>query len=116
MTPKGFTAFRAGQAVPRAGVPELPFADFRRAVVDATPGGLRVAALFGDAPAEASSVDLYAVLADAAHGLLRVGKTTLDSDHFPSLTLDCPSPPILPSLLHKKAPLETCLRVVDRSM
>ena len=36
------------------------------------------------------SVDLYAVLADSAAALLRVGKTTLDSDRFPSLTPDCP--------------------------
>ena len=38
----------------------------------------------------AATVDLYAVLADSARGLLRVGKTTLDADRFPSLTPDCP--------------------------
>ena len=53
-------------------------------------GGQRVAALFGDAPSSADRVDLYAVLADGARGLLRVGKTMLDTDRFPSLTPDCP--------------------------
>lgn len=90
MNPNGFAGFRAGQAVPRTWVPELPFADFRRTVAEAAAGGLRVAALFGDSPAEAGGVDLYAVLADAAHALLRVGKTTLNSVRFPALTPDCP--------------------------
>ena len=35
-------------------------------------------------------MELYAVLADSVRALLRVGKTTLDSDRFPSLTPDCP--------------------------
>jgi Ni,Fe-hydrogenase III large subunit len=34
-------------------------------------------------------VDLYAVLADSTRALLRVGRTTLASDTFPSLTPDC---------------------------
>jgi Ni,Fe-hydrogenase III large subunit len=33
---------------------------------------------------------LYAVLADNGRGLLRVGKTTVTGDRFPSLTPDCP--------------------------
>jgi len=53
-------------------------------------GGQRVVALFGDAPTSTERVDLYAVLADSARGLLRVGKATLDTDRFPSLTPDCP--------------------------
>jgi Ni,Fe-hydrogenase III large subunit len=35
-------------------------------------------------------VDLYAVLADSARAFLRVGRTTLESDDFTSLTPDCP--------------------------
>ena len=58
--------------------------------MDAVAGGQRVAALFGDAPTRPASVDLYAVLADSARACLRVGKTTLDADRFPSLTPDCP--------------------------
>jgi Ni,Fe-hydrogenase III large subunit len=90
MNPNGFTGFRSGQAIPRAGVPELPFADFRRTIVDGVARGLRVAALFGDAPSAGGCVELYAVLADAAHALLLVGRSTLNSDCFPSLTPDCP--------------------------
>ena len=85
-----FAALRTGQAIPRAQVPQLPFADFRRTVVDAVKSGQRVAALFGDVADSSGGVDLYAVLADSARGLLRVGTTTLDSDQFPSLTPDCP--------------------------
>jgi Ni,Fe-hydrogenase III large subunit len=58
--------------------------------VNASAGGQRVAALFGDDPGSNGTVDLYAVLADNTRSLLRVGKTTLDSDRFPSMTADCP--------------------------
>jgi Ni,Fe-hydrogenase III large subunit len=91
MNADGFAACRAGQAIPRGWVPHLPFADFRRVVVDAVAGGLRVAALFGDASDAADGVDVYAVLADVGHALLRVGRTTVDRDHFSSLTPDCPA-------------------------
>ena len=50
------------------------------------PAETGVAALFGDLAAGKRPCDLYAVLADRTHGLLRVGKATLDSDRFPSLT------------------------------
>ncbi len=89
-TNPSLAAIRSGQAVPRARVPHLPFADFRRAVVDAYHGGLRVAALFGDVADSSGAVDVYAVLADPARAELRVGKTILDSDRFPSMTPDCP--------------------------
>src|SRR5262249_2386633 len=49
-----------------------------------------VAAFFGNAPPAADRVDLYAVLADAPRALLRVGKTRLEADTFPSLTPECP--------------------------
>jgi Ni,Fe-hydrogenase III large subunit len=85
-----FAGLRNGQTLPRVQIPDLSFADFRHNVVDAVAAGRRVAALFGDAPAGSGAVDLYAVLADSTHALLRVGKTRLDSDHFPSITPDCP--------------------------
>jgi Ni,Fe-hydrogenase III large subunit len=90
MNNDGFAVLHAGHAIPRGQVAQVPFADFRRAVVGAAAGGQRLAALFGGAPAPAEQVDLYAVLADSARGLLRVGKTTLGADRFPSLTPDCP--------------------------
>jgi Ni,Fe-hydrogenase III large subunit len=83
-------ALRNTQAIPLALVPELSFADFREAIVDAVAGGRRIAALFADAPASNSVVNLYGILADSTVGLLRVGKTRLETDHFPSLTPDCP--------------------------
>lgn len=86
----GFTKFRNGQAIPRALIPELSFGDFRRTIFTAVADGQRVAALFGDASSENDDVDLYTVLADSRLSLLRVGKTRLESEAFPSLTRDCP--------------------------
>jgi Ni,Fe-hydrogenase III large subunit len=90
MTARRFAPLRAAQAIPRDQVPHLALADFRRSIVAGVEAGQRVAALFADAPWSNANVDLYAVLADSSRGLLRVGKTTLDSDDFPSLTPDCP--------------------------
>jgi Ni,Fe-hydrogenase III large subunit len=90
MNNQGFAALHARQAIPRGQVPQIPFADFRGSIVDAVAGGQRVAALFGDATDSTGKVDLYAVLADSSRAQLRVGKATLDSDRFPSLTPDCP--------------------------
>ncbi len=84
MSDNGFASLRSGQAIPRGQIPERPMAEFRRAVVDAVARGHRVAALFGDAPASGGPVELYAVLADGTQALLRVVKTTLDADRFPS--------------------------------
>jgi Ni,Fe-hydrogenase III large subunit len=90
MTLQPFSPLRVQQAIPRGEVPHLAFADFRTSILDAVAGGQRVAAFFGDAPDSAGHVDLFAVLADSTRGLLRVGMTTLVSDHFPSLTPECP--------------------------
>src|SRR5258708_18525964 len=90
MNDNGFAVLHTGQAIPRGQVSQVSFQDFRRTIVSAVVNGQRVAALFGDAPTATDRVDLYAVLADSARGLLRVGKVTLDSDRFPSLTPDCP--------------------------
>src|SRR5206468_4246261 len=58
--------------------------------LDSVAAGKRVAALFADAATSTNNVDLYAVIADSAHALLLVGKTSLDADEFPSLTPECP--------------------------
>jgi Ni,Fe-hydrogenase III large subunit len=93
----GFASLRNGQSVPRTDVREIGFADFRQNILDAVADGWRVAAMFGDAPADQVSgpganggVVLYAVLADSERSLLYVGKTRLEGDTFPSLTPDCP--------------------------
>jgi Ni,Fe-hydrogenase III large subunit len=91
MTATGFLKLRSGQAIPKAEIADMDFAHFRQTIIDAVACGQRVSALFGDVPtASAAGVDLYAILADSTHAQLRVGMTTIDSDHFPSLTPDCP--------------------------
>jgi Respiratory-chain NADH dehydrogenase, 30 Kd subunit len=90
MNAHGFAALHPGRAIPRAQIPQRSLEDFRRAIVDAVSGGQRVAALFGSAPDPAGPVDLYVVLADSLHGLLRVARMTFDTDRFPSMTPDCP--------------------------
>jgi Ni,Fe-hydrogenase III large subunit len=90
MSDNGFAALRPGQTLSREKLRPMPFDAFRRAIVEAAAEGKRVAALFGDAPDPARGVDLYAVLADGARGLFRVGRAALDSDRFDSLTPDCP--------------------------
>jgi Ni,Fe-hydrogenase III large subunit len=81
--------FRTGQAIPRGRIPELSLQEFRQSVIDAVTDDLSVVALFGDDSASNGQIDLYAVLADSGHALLSVGKTTLDSDCYPSLTPEC---------------------------
>jgi Ni,Fe-hydrogenase III large subunit len=83
-----FLSLRNGGIVPRNRVPELALPDFRNAILSAVATGDRVSALFGDSAGDA--VDLYAVLADDSRGLLKVGKTRLTDDSFPSLTPECP--------------------------
>ncbi len=90
MNRNSFATLHSGQAIPKEQIEQVPFADFHRTIVAAVEGGQRVAALFGDAPSSPGNVDLYAVLADSTRSLLRVGKTTLDSDCFPSITPECP--------------------------
>jgi Ni,Fe-hydrogenase III large subunit len=84
----GLPALRPGRTMPRSDIPELSVTDFRRAVIEAVSDGQRVAALFADSAA--GPVKLYAVLADSAHALVRLVRTQLDADSYPSLTPDCP--------------------------
>lgn len=86
----GFLPVHVGQRISRQQIPRLELSDFRDAVVDAVYSGRRIAALFGDAPVQDQPIDLYAVLADSARGMLLVARTSLASDEFPSLTPECP--------------------------
>ena len=90
MTVGGFTTIRVGQSIPLARVPDLSATDFRRTITIAVGGGQRVAAFFGHISDTHGNVELYAVLSDAQHAVLRIGKMTIDSDQFPSITPDCP--------------------------
>ena len=90
MTVGGFTTMRIGQSLPRREFPDLSASDFRRTITNAVGGGQHVAAFFGHVSNTHGNVELYAVLSDAQHAVLRIGKMTLDSDQFPSITPDCP--------------------------
>jgi Ni,Fe-hydrogenase III large subunit len=85
-----FLALGNCQDVDRGAVPALPLAAFRDAVLAGVRAGWRVAALFGHAAAEDGPVELYAVLADKASGLLHAARTSVTGDIYPSLTPDCP--------------------------
>jgi Ni,Fe-hydrogenase III large subunit len=84
------TSLHVGQVLERAKLTPLAWPEFRAAILDAVEAGQRVAAFFGDSAADNGGVELYCVLADSAHGVLRIGRTTLQSDRFPSLTPACP--------------------------
>ena len=86
----GLTRMHIGTAVPLRQLAQLDVPDFRSAILDAVAEGERVSTLFAtDAPA-GGAVDLYAVLADDSQSVLRVGRTSVTSDSYPSLTAECP--------------------------
>src|SRR5258708_947431 len=85
-----FAPVRVGEAVHRERIPNLSFDDFGAVIVRGVSRGQRIASLFGVAPESGGRPDLYAVLANDARSVLRVGRTTLDTDPYPALTPDCP--------------------------
>jgi Ni,Fe-hydrogenase III large subunit len=87
---KTFAQLRNATAIPRSAIPCLTAGDFFEVLKGGVDNGARVAALFGDAKADDGEVHLYAVLADEARSLLRVGSCRVDGERFPSLTLRCP--------------------------
>jgi Ni,Fe-hydrogenase III large subunit len=86
----GFTAVRNGVAIPCRAVAELEFADFRRQLIAAIGGGIRVSSLFGHADPDTEHMSLVAVLNDPRRGVLLVGRSRLTGDRYPSITVDCP--------------------------
>ena len=87
---KSFARLRNATAIPRAEVPCFTVGEFFGAVADGIGDGARVAALFGDAETGSREVHLYAVLADEARSLLRVGHCRVEGERFRSLTPTCP--------------------------
>lgn len=79
---------RAGAAIPRAAIPELPVADLAEAVAASCEGGLRAVAYF--AAAGAAGLELHAVLADDPRSELALGRAPLPGRSFPSLARRCP--------------------------
>ena len=84
----GFAGLHVCEALPLEKLPRLGWPDFRAALLQGVTAGQRVAAFFADA--SDGPVDLYAVLADSARAILRVGATRLGSESFPALTPECP--------------------------
>jgi Ni,Fe-hydrogenase III large subunit len=81
---------RNGVAVARRDVPVLEGDTFRGSIREAVEDGARVAAFFGHIPEGEAGVDLYAVLAFREDGVLRVARTRVTGESFPSLTPECP--------------------------
>jgi Ni,Fe-hydrogenase III large subunit len=82
---------RNAESLPLAALPVIAIDDLHRAMVEAVDGGLRVSALFGDAPSTADGVRLYVVLGDSRTATLHVAKSHLTGDSFPSVTPEVPA-------------------------
>jgi Ni,Fe-hydrogenase III large subunit len=80
---------RNGVATRAGDLPLFSAERFRSRVIEATAGGARVAALFGDRLAEGGT-RLTAVLARDDAGALYALQAELHSDSYPSLTPECP--------------------------
>ena len=84
-----------GEAIERAAVPHLPFDEFRRTILAAVAGGLRVGALFASPTVTAAAtggagLNLLVVLLDDLSASIHVATTDLPPGPFASLTPECP--------------------------
>lgn len=73
----------------RHDIPCLEGSIFRSVIAESVIDGAKVAAFFGHLPADGKGIDLYAVLAFREEGHLRVARTNVTGETFPSLTLEC---------------------------
>jgi Ni,Fe-hydrogenase III large subunit len=80
-----FVEIGNGQALPLARIPELDLAAFQAGILEGVRQGQRLACLCAD-----TSLVLTAILADDAGGVLRVARTRITGDRYPSLTPRCP--------------------------
>jgi len=80
---------RNGVPISRRNVPRLEDNVFRNSLLEAVEDGATVAAFFGHLPDGEEGVDLYAVLAFREESQLRVARTRVTGDSFPSLTPEC---------------------------
>jgi Ni,Fe-hydrogenase III large subunit len=83
-------SLRNGGVVPREQVPRLPLESLRDLVVTAPARGRRMAALFGHRSGGSGDLELVAVLAVDAEGLLELATASVSSDSYPSMTPECP--------------------------
>jgi Ni,Fe-hydrogenase III large subunit len=84
-----WASVRNGVPVSRREVPTLEGDIFRNSLLEAVEDGAKVTAFFGHLPEGESGVDLYAVLAFREEGQLRVARTRVAGESFPSLTPQC---------------------------
>jgi Ni,Fe-hydrogenase III large subunit len=84
-----WASVRNGVPVPQSAVPVLEGPVFRLSLLEAVEDGASVAAFFGHLPEAGGGVDLYAVLAFREGGHLRVARTRVVGESFPSLTPQC---------------------------
>lgn len=79
-----------GEARPLQELPTLDWQQFRISILDGVASGAHVAAMFGHVPDGTEVVEIFAVLADRESGQIRVVKTIISGNAYPSLTVDCP--------------------------
>lgn len=84
-----WASVRNGLPIARRDVPLLEGSVFRNSLLEAVEDGATVAAFFGHVPPEGDGVDLYAVLAFREGGHLRVSRSRVSGDSFPSMTPQC---------------------------
>ena len=84
-----WASVRNGVPVSRRDVPALEGDIFRNSLLEAVEDGAKVTAFFGHLPEGESGVDVYAVLAFREEGQLRVARTRIVGESFPSLTPQC---------------------------
>ena len=78
-----------GQAIDLTAIPQLSIKTFGHALIQRTREGMRVVSYFAAADNRDDAINLFAVLADDVHNELSVVRTTVEGDHFPSLTPQC---------------------------
>lgn len=81
---------RNGVARPRLEIPDLPFPQFRSAILEGVAEGAHVAAMFGHMQNSEDPVEIIVVLANREGAQLRVAKTCVVGTVFQSLTPECP--------------------------
>ncbi len=79
-----------GRATTLAAIPTLAFSDLEQVILAAVASGGRVASMFAAPEGRSGGTTIYVVLADDAQNRLRVARTAIEGDSFPSLTPRCP--------------------------
>ena len=82
---------RNSVAINRRDIPLLDGSVFRASIAEATADGAQIAAFFGHLPREGSGVDLYALLSFREESCLKMARTHVSGESFPSLTPECPA-------------------------